>query len=74
MKYKTMAIFGLIIGFAFFSIEGFLLRLIQMIEKTTGSWYGNILEYAKEPIIMISLIITICIIILSAIGIFYKKK
>lgn len=74
MKNNVWALFGLIIGSALLSLEGFLLRLIQMLDKTTGCWHSNVWVYAKEPILLISLTITICIIVVSVVAFFNKPK
>lgn len=64
----------MILGSAVLSMELFGLRLLQMLEKTTGSWYSSVWAYAQEPIILLSLGITVCIILISAVSLIYKTE
>lgn len=65
MNLRFLGIFGLIFGLLVLSLEGFLLRLIQVIDQLAGSWYPNIIMYAKEPILCISILITVIVVICS---------
>ncbi len=74
MELRFLGIFGLIFGLLVLSLEGFLLRMIQVVDQTTGSWYPNILRYAMEPIPCISILITVIVVIGSIGCIYYSCK
>lgn len=74
MKSRFLGIFGLILGLLVLSLEGFLLRLIQVIDQLAGSWYPNILRYAMEPIPCISILITVIVVICSICCIYFSYE
>lgn len=74
MELRFLGIFGLILGLSILSLEGFLLRTIQMMDETTGSWFSDITVYAKEPILCISILITVFVVIWSIVCIFLSRK
>lgn len=65
MKNKVVALMGIIFGGLFLSLEVYLLKLVQIIDKSTGSWFENAWEYANEPTCKIALLITVAVIIFS---------
>lgn len=74
MRLRFLGIFGLILGLLVLSLEGFLLRLIQVIDQTTGSWSPNIMAYAMEPIPCISILITVIVVICSICCIYFSYE
>ncbi len=65
MKEKINGVYILCIGILVLSLELYMVKLIQSMDKVTGSWHGNIWIYFKEPIIFIPFMATICVIIYS---------
>lgn len=70
---KNIALLGIIFGGFFFSLELYLLKILQLLEKTTGSWFENILEYAKSFPVNLSFLLT-GFIILFCFGLFFFGK
>lgn len=62
------------IGSLVFSLELYGLKLIQTIDKSSGSWHGNVWTYAGDQPILLALIITSIIIIINLILLFSEKK
>lgn len=73
MKQKAVGLTGIIFGILFLSLELFMLKMIQLLEKATGYWYDNVWKYAFQCPANIAIIITVCVIIFSA-TIFYTAK
>jgi hypothetical protein len=65
MKNKMVALIGIIFGGLFLSFELYLLKIVQFIDKSTGSWFEDIWEYAKMPPCSIALLITVAVIAFS---------
>ena len=74
MTIRFCGLIGFFIGISLLSLELILLKSIQILEKISGSWYSNIIDYIKEPTILLSFVLTGCIIISSVIVIFYGYK
>ena len=62
MKEKRNDMYLFCIGVLMLSIELYLVRIIQASEKVVGHFYEEIGYYFKEPIILIPMIATICVI------------
>ena len=67
MQAKKNDICILCIGILVLSLEIHIVKLIQAIEKISGSFYENIWYYFKEPIIFIPIIATIIVIIYKSV-------
>lgn len=65
MKNKGVALMGIILGCLFLSFEIYFLTIIQVIDKSSGSWHGNAWAYVNEPPCEIALLITVAVIIFS---------
>lgn len=65
MKTKEIGIMVFLIGTLFLSIQIYLLKIVQKLDKIAGSSFVNELRYIEEPSISISFSITIFILILS---------
>ena len=74
MHLRHLGILGMIISVSILSLECFLLRMVQALEQTSGSWYYNVAEYAKEPIILLSFALVIGVLIYSIICIFWDSE
>lgn len=70
---KNIALLGIILGGFLFSFELYLLKILQFLDKTTGSWFENILEYTKSFPVNLSFLLTIFI-ILFCFGLFFFGK
>lgn len=73
-KQKAAGLIGVIFGTLFLSMELCMLKFIQLLEKSTGSWYEDVWRYMGEPPFNIALIITVGVIVLSAIVYFTAKE
>lgn len=73
MNNKVVALLGIIFGGLFLSFELYLLKLVQIIDKSTGSWFENVWEYAKMSPCKIALLITVAVIVFSF-YIFFTSK
>lgn len=73
MKNKSVALMGIIGGILLLSFEIYMLKIVQYIDKSGGSWYENVWEYAKMSPCNIALLITIAVIIFSCF-IFFRNK
>lgn len=71
---KNIAFGGIILGGFVFSFELYLLKIIQSLDKTTGSWFENIGEYAKTFPINVSLFVTVFIILFCFGLLFFGKN
>ena len=74
MKTKEIGIMVFLIGTLFLSIQIYLLKIVQKLDKISGSSFVNELRYIEEPSISISFSITIFILILSLFFIFKDQK
>lgn len=64
---KMAGLLGIILGGLCLSLEIYLLRLLQGLDKAAGSWYTDAWTYAGEGPCLAALILTAIIIIFSAI-------
>ena len=62
---KTTSLLILSLGLLLFSLELFLVKIIQALETVCGTFYDDIWYYFKMPSIFIPLLITLCVIIYS---------
>lgn len=76
MGYKCTGILGMILGSMIFSLELYGLKIIQIIDNSTGiDGSRNPFHYfSEEPCIAIGFIITICSIICSFVVYLYGKE
>ena len=74
MKRKEIGFLGLIFGGLMFSLELFLLRMIQGLEMASGSWSPDVWRYASEFPCNWALLLTAAIIIFSLVLIFGKNE
>ncbi len=69
---KFVGAIGIICGILFLSIEIYSLRVLQALERISGSWRINVWMYACEPPCTVALILTVGVVLFS-IYLFYKK-
>lgn len=74
MSRKTVGMFGMILGGLVFSIELYLLQLIQIFDQISGSWYEDIYQYMGIFPCNWALVITVFIIIISGVITFLPEK
>ena len=74
VKRKVVGLLGIIFGGLTLSLELFLLRVIQGLERTAGSWFQDVWVYAKQPPCIWALLLTAGILIFSLILIFDTKE
>jgi len=75
MQYKCIGILGILLGMFVFSLELYGLKVIQALEKISGSYYENPFHYiSEEPCIVIPFIITVCIVISSIVIYLYGRE
>ncbi|MEA4973040.1 hypothetical protein SDC9_144371 [bioreactor metagenome] len=73
MNNKPIALMGIIFGSLFLSFEIYMLKIVQYLDKSGGSWFENVWEYAKMFPCNIALFITIAVVIFSFF-IFFRNK
>ena len=71
---KKVALQGMIFGSLFLSLELYLLKLVQFSDKVTGSWYENIWVYGRQFPCNAALLITVAVILFSAVIFFTGKN
>lgn len=71
---KIIGLIGILSGALLLSLELYMLKFIQLLEKTTGSWYDDVWRYAIQYPSNIALLIPVCIIIFSLIVFLTAKK
>lgn len=74
MKQKAVGLTGIIFGMLFLSLELYMLKIIQLLEKAAGNWYDNVWKYASQCPANIAITITVCVIIFSAVIFVTAKK
>lgn len=74
MKKKSVGLMGMIFGGLFLSLELYLLKGIQLIEKSSGSWYEDVWVYAGQFPINVALLVTVAVILVSALVFFMAKE
>ncbi|QSX05915.1 hypothetical protein JYG23_00130 [Sedimentibacter sp. zth1] len=65
MKKKSIGLIGIIFGGFLLSLELYLTKIAQLIDKTSGSYYTSVWKYAGMFPCSIALIITIVLIFYS---------
>lgn len=63
---KSIGLMGMIGGGLCLSLEIYLLRVLQGLDKAAGSWFHNAWDYAKSGPCFVALALTVCILIASA--------
>lgn len=66
MNGRGMGLLGLMLSALTLSLELSLLKLIQMLERTTGSWHENIWVYVKAFPMNLALALTLAVMVGSA--------
>lgn len=75
MKYKCIGILGILFGMVVFSLELYGLKVIQALERVSGSCYVNPFRYiSEEPCVVIAFIITVCVVISSIVIYLYGRE
>ena len=69
---KFFGTIGIICGTLFLSIEIYSFRILQALEKISGSWRNNAWSYACEPPCAVALILTVGVVMFS-IHLFIEK-
>lgn len=74
MKTKEIGLIVFLLSNLFLSIQVYLLKIVQKLDRISGSSFVNELRYLEEPLILLSFSITICVLIFSLFLIFKEKK
>lgn len=75
MKYKCIGILGILFGMFVLSLELYGLKIIQALERISGSCYMNSFMYiSEEPCIVIAFIINVCVVISSVVIYLYGRE
>lgn len=74
MKKKAIGLLGMIFGGLFLSLELYMLKIIQVIEKSSGSWFSDVWVYAGEFPANAALLVTLVVILVSTAVFFIAKE
>lgn len=62
---RTIGLLGIILGVLVLSLELFLLKMMQLLEKLDGRFYSSLWRYAGEPPCSFALILTLIVLAVS---------
>lgn len=74
MYYKCIGILGMLLTTLAFALELYGLKVIQVIDKSSGSFFSDPFQYFSEPCVKIAFIITIIIMVCSIVVYLYGKE
>ena len=73
MNKKATALLGVILGGLTLSLELFLLKVLQSLEKLHGSWWTNAMNYAAEVPCALGFLVTAAVILFS-LAVYFTAK
>lgn len=74
MSKRNIGYLEIILGFSILSIDLMLVRVIQAIDKASGSWHSQIHSYFHEPIIFFPFAIVGCLILIGIFTVLYNLQ